>query len=447
MRPESASRCKIQQMSKFRGRSLPIPALGLLLALGAAVFAERAWVASRDLSLVHLFDPDANTEESASPITVGAGPVALASDKADAEGPWQVFVANSGSNNVSVIAAGSPGVSATLAGGGTYGTFQTPSGLARVPSSPVTIAVTDWKSTTGQTLHGRSTLRFLHPELHSIVDDFRDPSPTARYQGVVWTPDGAGLRLWIADDGDGGIVVVRVPGTIPFLLPKTLHYVGSQEFADFIYDDAATPSFLIAPRRLGTDGSVVVAVDSASSKVTILDALYAADAESSAVLANVDLPAGAGNGVDVLVRGGFAYVSSTGVPNLHRIDLGTRTLSLGSIWQVPSAGGLGATVGGSTLLVGSGAGENEVGRYDILNWPPAVLPMLAGTGRSRPFAMYVSPPNAALPPPGSGPPFTISTSNVPYGTHVSGGCGLLGIEVLLVLGLVSRLRRRGRHTC
>jgi hypothetical protein len=421
-------------MSLFMRRAIRFFSFSFL-ALALALWADRAWVGNRDLSTITVFDATTGVEEAGSPVTVGAGPMDIASDRVDSEGPQQIFVVNSGSNTVSILGTDPIGGAATVVGGGLFGTFVKPSAVVRVQvgTKPPVMAITDQKVTSGSTPTGRSTIRFMSPVTHAIVDDFRDPSASARYNDVVWTWSAVtGGRLWIADDGDNGVVVVRLNVPAPFFLPDTLVFNGPGEFADFIRDSAATPTFLKSPRRLATNGSVVVAVDGATSKVTLLDVDYPGDHEEIAVLANVDLPAGAGFGIDVEIVGPFAYVTSTGVPNLHRISLGSLAISGGSV-ALASVGGLGATLDGTRLFVGAATLSPAINSFDLtLPWPSTTVPL--AFGGSFPFAFYVSP--------------------VASVTWVSGGglapgeggssksqCGLLGAEGLLLL-LVLRLARK-----
>lgn len=419
--------------------------LGLGLALTAA--AERAWVAHRGSTSVSVFNTVTNALETT--VTVGTGPVDIASDQTDGFGPTRLFVANSGSDSVSVIGANPVSVGATLTGGGSFGTFDVPSGVARVQAGLMnpSIAVVDQKQTTVTTYAGpstgRSTIRFIHPQTLAVVDNFRDASATARYNDVVFTSNG---RLWVADGGDGGVTVVRLPTNVsgpPFFLSESLIYVGSGEFADFIYDSAAAPAFLVAPARLATNGSTrVVVADGGSDVVTILDANYTADAETTAVLSNVDLGTG-GTCADVEVVGNFAYVTTTaGAANLHRIDL--TTFAVISIASGAGRQGLGATFDGTKLYAGGGPLDASIQEVDISPAPTDFV--LAGapfvTGGADSFGFYISPENSAGSGGGGGGGTWVSTSSGSSGGGSSGhACGCLGLEILLVLLAARTLRK------
>jgi YVTN family beta-propeller protein len=412
----------------------------LLLAL--AVSAERAWVANRTGTTVDLFDAASGAHEGR--VTVGSSPVDLAPDAHETQGPLRIFVANSGSNSVSVVGVNPLGVAATVTGGGNFGTFMTPSGVVRLPSGA--IGVVDQKVTTYTgTPTGRSTIRFLSPTSYTVLDDYRDASPSARYQDIVVTSNG---RLWIADDGDQGVTVVRFsPAGPPYGFPKTLLYQGTGEFADFIKDPAVSKSYLVAPRRLATDGDArVVVADGGSTKVVVLDANYPGGAangnDSVAVLQVLDLGA---TPQDVEVVGSFAYVTTSGVNNLHRIDLNTYDVVPASL--PGTVAGLGATSDKTTLFVGAGSGSGLIQSLDLTApWPPAPVAIPAfPTSGDFPFAFYASPRSASDTP---GPPATvnpdppfISQSNT---TSTSNGanCGLLGLEVLLLLGVNVLIRSK-----
>ena len=76
-------------------------AIAALLLAGLAVSAERAWVTNRGLGTVDLFDAATGAHEGN--VTVGTSPVDLAPDAPDTYGPSRLFVANSGSNSVSIV--------------------------------------------------------------------------------------------------------------------------------------------------------------------------------------------------------------------------------------------------------------------------------------------------------------------------------------------------------
>jgi hypothetical protein len=344
-------------------------------------------------------------------------------------------------------------VGATILGGGSFGTFDAPSGLARVQAGGLSpsIAVVDQKLTTVATYAGpstgRSTIRFLHPQTLAVVDDFREASPTALYNDVVFTSNG---RLWIADGGDGGVTVVRLPTASgpPFLMAESLIYVGSGEFADFIYDGSAAPTFLLSPARIATNGTTrVVVADGGSDVVTILDANYTADAELTAVLANVDLGTG-GTCADVEVVGNFAYVTTTaGAANLHRIDL--TTFATASIASGAGRQGLGATFDGTKLFVGGGPLDASAIEIDISPAPAdfAVAGPAFSSGGSQPFGFYISPKGSAGSGGGGGGGggtwVSTSTGGSASGDHA---CGCLGLEILAALVAARMLRKLLRRS-
>src|SRR5688572_15325761 len=119
-------------------------AIAGLLTLGLAAAAERVVVANRNGGSVDFFDSVTGAHEGR--VVVGTSPLDIEPDGPVTFGPSRVFVANSGSNSVSVVQLNPPGVVATITGGGSYGTFQTPSGLARHLSGKI-VAV-DQKPTT-----------------------------------------------------------------------------------------------------------------------------------------------------------------------------------------------------------------------------------------------------------------------------------------------------------
>jgi YVTN family beta-propeller protein len=411
------------------------------LGLAAAVLAERAWVTNRGSSSVTVYDTVTHAVETT--VTVGSGPVDIASDQTDGFGPTRLFVANAGSDSVSVIGADPVSVGATVTGGGAFGAFDVPMGVARVQSGFMnpSIAVVDQKVTTftdySGTSSGRGTIRFLHPQTLGVVDNFREASFTARYNDVVFTQNG---RLWVADGGDKGVTVVRLPnGGPPFFLTETLIYQGSGEFADFIYDPASPPTFMVSPARLATNGTTrVVVADGGSDVVTILDANYVPDAEGTAVLSNITLGTG-GTCADVEVVGNFAYVTTTaGASNLHRIDL--TTLAVSSIAAGAGREGLGATFDGTKLYAGGGPIDASIQEVDLSTFVPAGVPFVSGG--SNPFGFYISPKSSAGSggPGGGGGTTWVSTS-----TGGDGGagpsCGCLGLEILVAL-FAARLIRK-----
>ncbi len=421
--------------------SKPALALAALLLAGLTLAAERAWVTNRGATSVDLFDTVTGAHEGN--VTVGSSPVDIASDSPDTYGPFRLFVANSGSNSISVVQVNPLGTTATLTTLGSYGSFATPSGLARTPWGAM--VVVDQKNTTYPgTPAGRSTIRFFSPTSYAILDDYRDASPSARYNDVVVTSNG---RVWIADDGDQGVTVVRFPaGYPPYSFPESLIYNGSGEFADFI-SDGASPSFLVAPRRLATNGtSRVVVADASSPILTILDAGYAS--QGAAVLANVGLGAGVVCN-DVEVVGNFAYATTSGAMNLHRVDLSDFTLT--STALPGTVAGLGASSDGTTLFVGAGAGSGLIQSLDLTAaFPPLPVPLPAfPVVGDMPFAFYSSVRNASEspgtpgpvpPPPAPADPPYVDQANgtwTPSGTHT---CGLLGMEVLLLVGVLRRRR-------
>ena len=409
-------------------------AIAAILALGLAAAAERVVAANRGGTTVDFFDSVTGAPEGS--VTVGTSPIDLAPDAPLTFGPSRLFVANSGSNTVSVVQFNPPGVVATITGGGSYGTFQTPSGVDRHPSG--TIVVVDRQFTTYPgTPDGMSTIRFLSPTGFGVVDDYRDASLSARYSDVVTTSNG---KLWIADEGDQGVVVVRFPATSPpFGFPETLIYNGSGEFADFLHDSSALPTFLVTPRRLATNGTTrVVVADAGSSNLTVINA-------DTQTFQNVSL----GTGVtvnDVEVVGNFAFATTTGATNLHRVDLTDLTLTSTAI--AGTAQGLGATSDGTALFIGSGSGSGTIQRIDLTAaFPsaPTTVPAFVPPG-DFPFAFFSSVRNASEtpadpPPPGPepDPPF-ISQSNTTSTSNGSDNCGLLGLELLLVLACL-RARR------
>jgi hypothetical protein len=300
---------------------------------------------------------------------------------------------------------------------------------------------------------------------NTVVDAFQEPSATARYNDVVFTSDSStgNRRLWIGDDGDMGVTVIKLDGAAsgpPFYFNRVITYQGPGEFADFVADTASTPTFLKAPRRLATNGTTrVVAADAGSKFVTILDGNYVSTntvGEAGAILANIDLstwasaplPAPSFNCVDAKVVGNFAYVttSNTGAlgANVYQIDLTTLAITAAlTLGGAGTVGGMGATSDGALLYVGAGSsGSGAITQLDLS--PPtdfAVTPPIAVapfTGGSFPFAFSSSSTVGGGPAPGPGPVWT-STSNV-ASTRTS-GCGLMGLEALLALLFLRRARR------
>jgi YVTN family beta-propeller protein len=409
----------------------------VVLVLGLFATGEEGWVTNRGGTTINLFNPATNTELSGSPITVGTAPIDIAADQADADNPGKLFVANSGSGTVSVVDAANRFVLGTITGDSGFGAFLVPSGITRAFAGTVgpTIAVVD-QQTVGGTQ--RSTLRFIHPSTNSVVDGFVDISLSPRYSDVVFTSNG---RFWIADDGDNGIVVVRLGAfagpPFPSTLSRTLIYTGVGEYADFIYDDAATPTFLLDPKRLATNGTDrVVVADGGSDLLTIIDATYPGDAENTAIVLNVDLGLAAGMVcVDVEIVGTKIYVTT----NDPAKPLVVRSLTTGALIkdftaaEIPTTvGGIGRSLDGSKIYVGGGTGLATI--YEISTVTDLVTATLPGfTGGVFPFAFQLG-ANAA-----GGDPFFGGGGGDDGG---GGGCGLLGLEAVLLLGLLA-LRRRG----
>ncbi len=445
-------------VTRSNGRRALWLSAAILLGLALGVQAERGWVANRGGMTVNIFDTVTDTETVAagSPVTVGAGPIDIASDQPDAAGPQQLFVANSAAmpGSVSVIGALSTpaSVSNTITGGGIFGDLTMPMGIARVQAGAIgpAMVVVDRKATTGIEGAGVSTIRFIDISTHAVLHSFREADPATRYGDVAFTSNG---RLWVVDEGapgvSGGVTVVRFNTALPgppfaHMGDTALRFSGFGEFADFIRDPAATATFLKKPRRIATNGTTrVVVVDGDSSNVTILDANYIADSPTTALLANVVLPGGfLGNDVEIV--GGFAYVTTTGTlvgdVKVVQIDLATNTIAATQTLGVAGAvAGLGATSDGMKLYVGAGtSGSGAIRSLDIS--PPgdftmasvAVGPFMGG---SFPFAFYSSIIN-----PGPGPlPGVVTGISTPHED-----CGLLGIEVVLVLLGVGVWRRRRR---
>jgi hypothetical protein len=286
----------------------------------------------------------------------------------------------------------------------------------------------------------KSTIRFIDPVTNVILDEMRDNGSTARYVDCVVTSNG---RLWITDDGDKGVVVVRLGelgGGPPFAVGDVLLYTGLGEFADFIYDSAVSPTFLLSPQRLATNGTTrVVVADGGSDNVTILDATYPADTESIAIVANVDLGLAAGKVcIDVEVAAGKAYVTTTdAAAPIKVIDLTTLVVTTISAGIVTTVGGIGKVADGSKIYVGAGSGSPVI--YEISTTTDTVTATIASfSGGAFPFAFQL---NGVALPPGAGGGFTPGAGG---GVNGGGGCGLVGLDALLALGLLSLLSRRRR---
>jgi YVTN family beta-propeller protein len=422
--------------------------------------ADRAFVTNRGGTTVDIFDTVTGFPELTS-VTVGSGPVDIVGDLPPSSGSNKLFVANSGSNTVSVLGLNPAGVIATITGDSAFGTFATPSGVALIGGGAIApaIAVVDQKVVSYYSLGpvtGRSTVRFIDPGMNAVVDGFADPSALARYTDVVWTVDAATgtRRLWITDDGDGGekgVVVVKFGSAAsgpPFLMGSLLVFNGSGEFADFVQDTAAVKTFLVSPRRLATNGTTrVVVADGGSDVVTILDANYftndAVPGQPSAVVANVDLGAAAGVVCnDVEVVGGFAYVTTSNVAgaNLHRIDLSTNLVTGSAAVGAVGVSGLGATVDGTTLLVGDSAPGGVIS-YRSATTLAAVAPVsTTPAGALAPFGFFsgTSGGGSGTPPPTWIPP----GGTFPASSGSGSTCGLLGWEAPALLALLG-LRRSG----
>jgi hypothetical protein len=408
----------------------------LVLGLAVGLPAERIWMGNRGGTSLDFFDTVTDLMEGS--VVVGSGPVDVCADYPESTGPLNLLVANASSNSVSLVRVGTaPGVIATLTGGGTYGTFTAPSGLHRAWGG--LIVLVDQKLTTaigfgGVTTVGRSTIRLFDPRTFLVIDSYRDESDTALYSDVVTTTNG---RIWVADLGDGGVTVMRTPnGPAPWSIPKTLVYQGSGEFADFVHDPDPVPTYLVSPRRLATNGSTrVVVADGGSDVVTILDADYPAGAEVAAILANIDLGLAPGEVcTDVEIVGNVAYVTGSMGVAVHRIDLTTLAPILPPFTMAFVPGGLGATSDGLKLYVGNSAGTNSQA-IDLVT--PALGPVLPAT-HADPFAMYSSLRNVSESTATTGGSGWVSTSN---SGSPGESCGLLGVEVLLLLGALA-LRRR-----
>jgi YVTN family beta-propeller protein len=451
----------------FTCRRIGALAFLLVLTLAIGVFADHAYVTNRGGTTVNIFDTTSNLEIAGSPVTVGTGPIAIAADRHASVAPQQVYVANSGSNTVSVISNSALTVVATISTDSFFGPFQIPSGLTLVDDGVIgpTIAMVDQAITTYQfngLQSGRSTIRFIDPATNSVVDAFQEPSASARYTDVVFTsdPSTGNRRIWISDAGDQGVTVIKLNSSSgpPFGLGQILTYQGSGAFADFVGSTAVTPTFMVAPRRLATNGTNrVVVADNGSKIVSILDANYVSTntlGQPGAVLANVDLstfagapaPAPAFTCVDVQVVGNLAYVTTSNAvgagANCYQIDLTNFTI-LASVTLAGGTGvegGLGVTSDGGTLFVGAGvSGSGQISKLTIS--PPAsftTAPTVIGpfTGGSFPFAFASSSTVAGGG--GGGGGGGGSVIGVRHGNY--GGCGLMGLEGALILLVFRRLR-------
>jgi hypothetical protein len=453
------------------GRPIALLTALILIGLALGVSADRAFVTNRGGSTVSIFDTTTNTEAVGSPVTVGSGPIDIAADRSANFAPFKLFVANSGSNTVSVMGNNPPGVMATITGSGSsfFGTLVTPSGVTLVDDGTLgpAIVVVDQKGTTyadqGTMKPGTSTARLIDPVSNTIFGAFQEPSDTSRYNDVVYTsdPSTGNRRLWIADSGDQGVTVIKLDQVGLVSYPVTIRYQNAGEFADFITDMAATPTRLLAPRRLATNGTTRVVVADAGSKiVTILDGNYVSTntlGEPGAVLAHVDLSTWAGPGplpavaftcVDVEVVGNFAYVTTSNSgffnANCFQIDLTTLAISASQSVSIGTVGGMGATSDGGTLYLGEGtAGTGAIFQLSInppTSFTTAAVAVGPFTGGLFPFAFASSstaPGGGPGGPPGPGPIWV----NPSTSGSTSTACGLMGAEALLLF-LLPALRRR-----
>src|SRR5262249_52297424 len=146
-------------------RSLTVrrAALGALFfsaALALGVVAEQGWVTNRAGNTVDIWDttqaPGLPPVATATAV-VGSGAIDLASDQADITGPSKIFVANSGSNTVSVIDGFKLATVATISSDSLFGSLVTPSGVTRMASGSIgpTMAVVDQAVTSGYGPTGR----------------------------------------------------------------------------------------------------------------------------------------------------------------------------------------------------------------------------------------------------------------------------------------------------
>lgn len=395
-----------------------------VLLLLTAASAEEGWVTNRGGTTIHLFDPATNLETTS--VTVGTAPIDIAGDAPAGKASTTLFVANSGSNSVSVVSGKT--VVRTIAGDTLYGPFLNPSGITRMSNG--FIAVVDEQVSGGQ----KSTIRFIDPVTQSIVDGLIDPTSTARYVDVVSTSNG---RLWIADDGFDGVVVLHLGGFAgpPYSpgFPRTIQFSGIQDYADVIYDSVnPTRAFLVNPQRLATNGTDrVVVADSGSDVVTILDATFTPNATGAAIVANVDLGLAATHVcVDVAIVGTKIYVTTTDPAAPVKVVSLTTGAILATIVAgiTTTVGGIGRNVDGTKVYVGGGTGVSTI--YEISPASDTVVATIAGFGGgSRPFGFFFTPPFVFAPP----------------GNEASGGCGLMGGEALLMLGLLALLRQRSRR--
>jgi len=429
-----------------------------VLVLGMGVFADQTAVTNRGSNTVTIFDSATNTESAGSPVTVGSSPVEIIADQPAGLAAQRYFVVNSGSNSVSVLWASPPRLQMTITSDGFFGALQAPSGAALIPDLSVgpAVAIIDQLTTgyvdMGVPVAGRSTIRFFSPATNTMFDAFQEPSATSRYTHLVYTSN---RRLWIADDGDKGVAVIKLNAPLgsPYYYPQPIQYQGAFEYADFIRDTAVTRTFLLAPKRLATDGSTrVVVADGGSSKVTILDAAYVSTnviGEPNAILSTVDLSTVAGASAtaftcaDVAVVGNFAYVTTSNLAaagvNCFQIDLTTFAVTTTpALGGANGVAGIGATSDGKVLYVGeaTGGGLNQLDIDPPADFTTAAVPVAAFTGGSVPFAFTSSATVAA----GGGAGGWVNQSTAVSTGHGS-VCGLLGLEaVLLLLGLAA-LRR------
>lgn len=398
-------------------------AAALVLGIAATLGAEQGWVTNRGGTSVNVFNPATNAEIGS--ITVGTAPVDIVSNRPESENPQRFFVANSGSNDISVLNASDRFQILLITGDSGFGTFLNPTGITRTWNNY--IAVVDEKVVGGS----KSTLRFIDPDALSVIDGFTDGGSTARYVDVVTTPN---QRVWITDDGDNGVVCVRLDGLSgpPFSsgLERQL-FGGFQDNADFIFDNAGTPTFLLNPQRLATNGSDrVVVADGGSDNITILNANYSVGAElTQGIVGSVDLGLAPGAVcIDVAVVGTKIYVTTTDpAAEVKVVSLSTLTV-LATIDLPTTVGGIGRTVDGSKVYVGGGTGIDDL--YEISTTTDTLTTTLTGfPGGSNPFGFSFT-----------GDP--LASSSPSNGDGGSPGCGMVGLEALVLLGLLGLLRRR-----
>lgn len=398
-------------------------AAALVLGIAATLGAEQGWVTNRGGTTVNVFNPSTNAEIGT--ITVGTAPVDIVSNRPESENPQRFFVANSGSNDISVIDAPDRFQVLLITGDSGFGTFLNPTGLTRTWNNY--IAVVDEKVVGAS----KSTLRFIDPDALSVIDGFTDGGGTARYVDVVVTSN---QRIWITDDGDNGVVCVRLDGQSgpPFSGAINRQLFGTaQDYADFLFDNAGTPTFLLNPQRLATNGTDrVVVADGGSDILTILNANYSVGAElTQGIQANVDLGLAPGAvAIDVEVVGTKVYVTTNDpAQEVVVVSLSTESV-LTSIDLPTTVGGMGRTVDGSKLYVGGGAGIDDI--YEISTTTDTLTTTITGfTGGAFPFGFSFT-----------GDP--LPSSSPSNGGGGSPGCGMLGLEALLVLGLLRCVRRR-----